>query len=165
MSEKSVASPLGAVVREGDGYRLEFVRTFPDPIERIWAALTDSTELQGWYGTWQGDPSTGSIEVTFCEAPGDPGIVQILECDAPRRLGIVVPSPDGDWPLSVDLEAIVGGTQLTFVHRLAEPYDATSSGPGWHYYMDRLNAHLEGSEPTEDWSAYELLGPQYALPE
>ena len=62
-------------------------------------------------------------------------------------------------------EAIVGGTQLTFVHRLAaEPYDATSSGPGWHYYMDRLSAHLEGSEPTEDWSAYELLGPQYALP-
>lgn len=165
MSEKTATSPLGAVVREGDGYRLEFVRTFPDPIERVWAALTDSNELEGWYGTWTGDPSTGQVEVTFNEAPDNPGQVTIEECDAPRSLRIVVPSPDGPWPLSVELESVGEGTKLTFNHRLAEPFDATGVGPGWQYYLDRMTAHLEGNEPTSDFDIYIPLGPKYPLPE
>ena len=37
-----------------------------------------------------------------------------------------------------------GATTLVFVQRLAEPYDASSIGPGWHYYLDRLDAVVAG---------------------
>jgi hypothetical protein len=67
--------------------------------------------------------------------------------------------------LSVDLEPVGGKTQLTFVHRLAEPFDATSVGPGWQYYLDRLAAHLEGTELPSNWDLYSPLGSKYPLPE
>ena len=72
MTNEAVTTPLGAVVRTDSGYRLEFVRQFPDPIERVWSAVTDSDELSSWYGTWTGDPSTGTIELTVLEAPYHP---------------------------------------------------------------------------------------------
>lgn len=164
MSTSKVTTPLGSVIRDVDGYRLEFVREIPESIERVWAGITDSAELAGWYGTWTGDPTTGSVEVTFNEAPDSPSATRILECDAPRRLSVVVPSPDGDWPLSVALKSTSGGTTLTFVHRLAEPFDATGVGAGWHYYLDRLSAHLAGTKIPADWSVYEPLAVRYELP-
>ena len=165
MTNEAVTTPLGAVVRTDSGYRLEFVRQFPDPIERVWSAVTNSDELSSWYGTWTGDPSTGTIELTVLEAPDHPGTVEIKECDPPRRLSIVVPSPDGDWPLTVDLESTDSGTQLTFTHTLEEPYDATSVGPGWHFYVDRFAANLAGADLPSDWELYAPLGALYPLPE
>lgn len=166
MTDKSVTSPLGLVVRNSDGMRLEFVRHFPDSIERVWSAATDPDELSAWYGTWRGDPSTGWIELSPQEAGGQFYPTEVVECEPPRKVSIIAPSPDGPWPLSIALtEADDGGTTLVFVHHLAEPYDATSVGPGWHYYVDRLSAHLTGTELPEDWSLYEPLGPSYPLPD
>ncbi len=166
MTPTTVTSPLGAVVRDDDGMRLEFVRTYPDPIERVWAAVTDADELARWFGTWRGDPSTGTVELAMIEGDGDFHPASIVECRAPHRLAVVVPSPDGDWPLSVELSESDGETTLVFVHRMAEPYDATSIGPGWHYYLDRLGALIAGSPMPEgdDWPTYEPLGPAYPLP-
>lgn len=164
MTETNATSPLGAVVKEGTGYRLEFVRTFPDPIDRVWEALTESAELEGWFGTWSGDPTTGVIQLHFREAP-EPGPVEIKECDPPQRLAIILPSPDGPWPLTLDLEATETGTELRFVHQLTEPFDATAVGPGWQYYLDRLGAHIAGTEIPDNWDAYTGLSANYGLPE
>ena len=85
---------------------------------------------------------------------------------AAEPVAVVLPSPDGPWPLSVELSESDGVTTLVFVHRLAEPYDASSIGPGWHYYLDRLDAAVHGAPMPEgeDWPDYELLGPEYPLP-
>lgn len=37
-----------------------------------------------------------------------------------------------------------GRTALRFVHHLAEPFDASSVGPGWHSCLDRLAAVVTG---------------------
>lgn len=163
----TITSPLGAVLRDDQGMRLEFVRTFPDPIERVWAAVTDPDELATWFGTWRGDPSTGTIEIAPIEGGGEFQPAELVECDAPRRVAVVLPSPDGPWPLSVELSEADGLTTLVFVHRLAEPYDATSIGPGWHYYLDRLDAavHATPMPGGDDWPAYEPLGARYPLPD
>ena len=162
----TITSPLGTVIRDDDGLRLEFVRTFPDPIATVWSAVTDPEELAAWFGTWRGDPSTGTIEICSIEGGGEFKPAQIVECDAPRKVAIVLPSPDGPWPLSVELSESDGVTTLVFVHRLAEPYDASSIGPGWHYYLDRLDAAVHGTAMPEgeDWPAYEPLGAHYPLP-
>ena len=163
----TITSPLGRVVRDDDGVRLEFVRTFPDPIDRVWAAVTDPDELGAWFGTWRGDPSTGTIELRSIEGDGTWTPTPVLECDPPRKVAVLVSSPDGDWPLSVELSEADGTTTLVFVHRLEEPYDATSVGPGWHYYLDRLGAALAGTAMPgmEDWPEYEPLGPSYPIPD
>jgi uncharacterized protein YndB with AHSA1/START domain len=147
--------------------RLEFARTYPDPIERVWAAVTDPDELAGWYGTWRGDPASGTVELASIEGGGEFKPVRIVECDRPRRIAVVLPTPYGPWPVSITLSESNGVTTLVFVHRLAEPYDPASIGPGWHYYLDRLGAKMSGGampEP-EDWPSYEPLGAVYPLPD
>jgi uncharacterized protein YndB with AHSA1/START domain len=163
----TATTPLGAVIRDAQGVRLEFVRTFPDPVDRVWAAITDPAELATWYGTWRGDPTTGHVELRSMEGDGTFKVTKIVECDRPHRLAVELPTPYGPWPLSITLSESDGVTTLVFVHQLAEPYDAASIGPGWHYYLDRLAAAISGGTMPEadDWPSYEPLGSRYPLPD
>ena len=52
----TVTTPLGQVLRDDEGMRLEFVRTYPDPIEDVWSALTEPDRVARWFGLWSGDP-------------------------------------------------------------------------------------------------------------
>lgn len=163
----TITTPRGTVIRDDEGMRLEFVRIYPDPIDRVWRAVTDPDELAVWFGTWRGDPSTGTIEVSPLEGDGSFEPAELVVCDPPRQVSIVLTSADGPWPLTVTLSEVEGGTELVFVHRLAEPYDATSVGPGWQYFLDRLAATLASTPMPdgEDWSSYEPLGASYPLPD
>ena len=162
----TVTTPFGEVVRDDEGLRLEFVRTYDEPIDDVWGAVTEPERLSRWFGTWSGDPSTGTVDVHMQEdLSGGPQPARIIECVPPTRLVVELPSPDGPWLLSVSLQPRGAGTELVFYHRLAEPYDATSVGPGWHYYLDRLGAVVSGRDVPTDWDAY-FPAPEgaYTLP-
>lgn len=162
----TVTTPLGQVLRDEEGLRLEFVRTYNDPVDDVWSALTEPDRLVRWIGTFSGDPTTGTVEFVMNEdESATPEIVTILSCVPPTRLVVDVPTPDGTWRLSVTLEAQDGSTRLTFTQRLAEPYDASSVGPGWHYYLDRLGAVVAGLRVPDSWDDYyPALSDAYALP-
>lgn len=162
----TVTTPLGQVLRDEDGMRLEFVRTFDDPVEDVWAALTEPDRLAGWFGRWTGDPATGTIDLIMTAEEGATAqTVAVVTCEPPTRLVVITPSEDGPWHLSVTLQSEGGGTVLRFVHRLAEPYDASNLGPGWHYYLDRLGAVVAGDPVPGEWDDYyPSLQAAYALP-
>src|SRR3954447_24549768 len=120
-------TPLGRVLRDPDGLRLEFVRTYDAPVDDVWAALTDSDRTARWIGPWSGDPATGSVALTMsAEAEGDPSPVQILRCVPPTELVVETAGPAGPGRLAVTLRAIDAGTELTFVQRFEEPFDTGS---------------------------------------
>ena len=148
------------------GVRLEFVRTYDDAIEDVWAALTEPERVARWLGTVSGDPNTGTVEFTMTEdESATPSPVTIVECEPPTELVVDMPSPDGVWRLSVSLSSEGSTTTLVFVQRLAEPYDASSIGPGWHYYLDRMGAVIAGDEPLDNWDEYfPWLQDSYAVP-
>jgi len=52
----SVTTPLGQVLLDEEGMRLEFVRTFDNSREDIWSALTEPHRVARWFGTWNGRP-------------------------------------------------------------------------------------------------------------
>jgi len=162
----TVTTPLGQVLRDEEGMRLEFVRVYSDPVDDVWSALTEPDRLARWIGTYSGDPATGTVEFVMNEDEGaTPEIVTILDCVPPTRLVVDVPTPDGMWRLSVTLQTQDGSTRLTFVQRLAEPYDASSVGPGWHFYLDRLGAVVAGLPVPEVWDDYyPALSDAYPLP-
>ena len=162
----TVTSPLGQVLRDQDGMRLEFVRSYDDPITDVWSALTDPDRTARWFGRWTGDPASGSVQVVMvAEDDASPQTMTILACEPPTRLLVETDSPDGVWRLEVTLSDQGGGTALRFVQRLAEPYDASSIGPGWHFYLDRLAAVVQDHEVPEDFDAYyPALQGEYAVP-
>ena len=162
----TVTTPLGQLLHDEEGMRLEFVRTYDISTEDVWSALTEPDRVARWFGTWTGDPATGSVELLMTEDEGSaPQIVTILECRPPTRLEVDLPSPDGNWRLSVSLRAQAAVTTLVFTQRLAEPYDASSIGPGWHYYLDRLGAVVADTTVPDRWDDYyPSLQDAYAIP-
>ena len=163
----TVTTPLGQVLRDDEGMRLEFQRRYDDPIDDVWSALTEPDRMERWIGRWSGNPASGSVLFAMT-AEGDvqPEPVTILRCEAPRTLDVEMPTPDGTWRLSLALRETEGGTELRFVHRMAEPYDASSIGPGWQYYFDRLGAELAGAAVPDQWDDYyPALKDAYPLPE
>lgn len=174
----TTTTPPGQVLRDENGMRLEFVRTFDADVHDVWSALTESDRLGRWFGTWSGDPATGTVELRmWCEDDAatpqgreddaaSPQTVTIVECAEPTRLVVDLPSPDDTWRLEVSLSEDDGTTTLVFTQRLAEPYDATSIGPGWHYYLDRLSAVVANTPVPQTWDDDYLpaLKDTYALP-
>jgi uncharacterized protein YndB with AHSA1/START domain len=159
---------LGTVLRDGPSVRLVFERDYPDvPVEDVWSAVTDSERLGLWFGTWTGDPASGSVSMSMTsEEEQEPSTMLIRTCRSPELLEVSSEGPDGPWPLSVRLSTEAGGTRLTFVHQLTEPYDAGSIGPGWQFYLDRLGAVLDGTPlPTRFEDYHPRLADRYAVPE
>ena len=157
----------GTVTTEDDGRRrVEFRRSWPDSIEAVWAALTEADRLARWIGVYEGERRTGGTG-TFAmtqeegEAPGQP--TTIVECDPPRRLVI-------EWPeasslmerIDLDLWAEGGRTVLRFVQFFPAATDVVDWALGWHWYLDKLAAEIDGGTPPTDWDAFVAeVGPGY----
>lgn len=166
MSTSSAPSRLGQVLRDVDGVRLEFVRSYAAPVDEVWSAVTDPDRLGRWIGGWTGDPASGTVEFAMPTPEGaTPSPVTIDTCEPPHRLAVTMPTPDGPWPLTVTLTEHDGETVLRFTHQLAEPYDASGVGPGWQYFLDRLDAVITGTELPDDMSSYvPALSDAYPIP-
>lgn len=162
----TATTPLGKVLRDDDGLRLQFVRTLQTSIDDAWSAMTDADRMERWLGTWSGDPASGKVEfVMTSEGSTAPEPVQIVRCERPTALEVALPTPDGPWHLTATLTERAGATELVFEHRLAEPYDASAVGPGWQYYLDRLAAVIDGDPVPVDFDEYyPALKDAYALP-
>ena len=147
---------------EGGVTRLEFRRTWPDDSDDVWAALTDPVRTERWIGRYEGERApgaTGQFAMTH-EGEGPPQSVTIVECTECHRL--VLHFPGTDWRIELDLVSQRGGTTLIFVQRLAEAAGVPDIATGWHWYLDKLDAELSGTEPPTDWDAFVAeVGPHY----
>lgn len=137
--------------------RLVYHRDFDLPIERVWAALTESDELRRWYGEYTGDPMSGRVRMTIVDEHDSATTdVTILRCSPPTGFAVDV---DG-WLLEISLREVDRVTRLEFTHHHVPPSEAGEIGPGWQYYLDRLDAVLTGASPPA-WSEYLDLVDEY----
>ena len=147
---------LGQVTEVAEGVQVQFRRSWPDPIDDVWSALTENDRTARWFGTYEGERrvgGSGTLTMTHEEeSAGEP--MRIVECDPPRRLVVDTPGPEGVWHLDVTLTESGGGTLLRFRHRLDEGHNAGDIGPGWHYYLDQLSSVIAGDDPTTPWDDY-----------
>ena len=152
---------MTATAPQGDGRLLVLHRSYPEPVEEVWAALTTSERTARWVGTFTGEGGTGgSVELTWTgevDAGGEvapPATVPVVECDPPRRLVLDLPDPgQGTWRVEVDLEPEGSGTRLTFRQRLDPGMDGSDVEAGWAWYLDKLGAALAGA-PMPAWDDY-----------
>jgi len=159
-----ITSARGDVLHDGAGARVVFHRQYPDPIEDVWSAITEPERLERWIGTWTGEASVGATVDFRMTTEGDEAGVErvtILACKPPRHLALEWTVPEQQlWRVEVTLEEAVGGTALTFVHHMADASGFTDIGPGWQYYLDRLEVALVGGVMPE-WDPYPAHGDHY----
>ncbi len=157
----------GRVTEEPDGgRRLVFRRSWPDPIEDVWSALTESDRLARWIGRYEGERAvggTGTFAMTHEEGEpvGEP--TTIVECDPPRRLVIEWVQQDTDaWRIDLDLWVEDGRTQLRFTQVFPADADVTDFAMGWHWYLEKFDAEIGGRPQPADWDSFlAATGPAY----
>jgi len=143
-----------------DHWTIEFVRTYPHPIERVWRAVTDPAEVAIWFippTVWE--PRTGG-RYRFHD-DGFAGVVQTVE--PPRLIRFCGPQPGGvgglgdDSYFQFELEPVEGGTRLRYLQH-ADPSVVDPDEPrkafvapgrpgslaGWHGAFDELAELLDG---------------------
>jgi uncharacterized protein YndB with AHSA1/START domain len=169
MSTDSPASAADGALEVKDGkHVVRFRRRLSHPIERVWAALTESDQLIGWWGEAEIDLVEGgqfTMSWLNTDEHGNRAVMhaKITRLEPPRLL-----ETEGDihgvlrWELRPDSE----GTVLTFssTSELPEEYRARSLA-GWHWHLDALAEALDGRKvdmihlPDARW---ERLHDEYA---
>jgi uncharacterized protein YndB with AHSA1/START domain len=144
----------GALTSDPDGgTTVVLTRRFPAPVEDVWASITESDRLARWFGTWTGDPADGSVMVTMnAEGEAVPASCYAIDvCEPPHRLVVRTVDDTGSWTLSAELSEDDGTTTLVFAQHGIEPELVPDVGPGWEWYLDRLDAAVVGrSGPSLD---------------
>ena len=148
------ARPTGRLAMREDGLYLMINRLFTQPIERVWASMTRPRELEKWIGTYTGSPESGAVRFRMSAEPDAKWeYVTILECAEPHRFTGDFGVGDDAWRATFHLVEGDGLTTLTFGQRLRNRAEASTVGPGWDYYLDRLLAvHTGGVLPK--WEQY-----------
>lgn len=142
---------------------LVLTRTFHAPLEDVWAALTESDRLARWFASWEGDPASGRVRVTWAFEEGAPSEDYVIDaCEPPRHLRV---HNEGDdvWTIDASLAHDAGVTTLRFAQVLDDRSIVTDVGPGWEYYLDRLEESVRtGETATVEWEGYLAKGAEYS---
>jgi uncharacterized protein YndB with AHSA1/START domain len=132
------------VLEEIDGRpALRFIRRLGYPIERVWRAVSTKDELAAWFVAPMEFTGVGQ-RFEVMDQRGE-----VLRYDPPRAL-------EWEWGgerFSFDLEPDGDGTLLTFIHVIAQRDRAADYAAGWHFHLDRLEAHLAGQTVPEGEAA------------
>jgi uncharacterized protein YndB with AHSA1/START domain len=125
-----------------------FPRTFQAPLDEVWKAVTEPERLERWIGTWSGDPAAGRVSFRMtAEGEDVPASDYVITaCRPPEHLGLEADAAGMHWELRLDLSEADGVTTLLFAQRMTDPELASSVGPGWEYYLDRLVAAETGGD-------------------
>jgi len=125
-----------------------------DPAD-LWQAITDPVRAARWLAslTIDGD----DVALGFDGGAGRAG--KIVECDAPRRLRLVLePGLVDESHLVVTLEPTNAGTKLVMQQDGLPPIRAALYAGGWQHHAERLDAALGG---PADETALPQLVPSY----
>lgn len=146
---------LGTYTRHDGRPAVRFERTYPHPIERVWAAVSEPEQLAAWF------PSSVHLEareggtIEFSDDPNlEPSKGIILAYDPPHQLAFTW----GGDELHLELTASAGGCTLTLTNVLEASDTAARNAAGWTVCLAELDKHVSGdlaagphSETAEAW--------------
>jgi uncharacterized protein YndB with AHSA1/START domain len=142
---------------------IEYVRTYPHPIERVWKAVSDPAEVSIWFWAGTSEARLGGAYLFGPEANGFKGVITTFE--PPRLIRYGGPHAGAESYWQFELTATGGGTRLVFVQRIepgrwvnmhnwpADPpeHPAGEANPwrpgtlsGWHRSLDHMGVLMDG---------------------
>ena len=133
----------GTLVDHDGRPAVRFRREFAQPIQRLWAAITNPDDLAHWFPSKvRMEPRLGG-KIEFWGDPNGPDATYtgtILAYDPPTRLGYSW----HDNELHFTLESSEGGCVLTLTDVLEARDAAARNAAGWTVCLAELDKHVAG---------------------
>lgn len=140
---------------------LRFERRYSHPMERVWRAISDPSEMARWFpSNVEGDRAAGAdlIFVDDAQRAAAREVGQPTRADGPMFRGAVVTydPPNvfsftwGGELLRFELVADGTGTVLLFTHVLSHQSVAARIGSGWHMCLGALDRLLGAPDADGD---------------
>lgn len=161
---------------------LRFERRYRHPIERVWRAVTDPSEVGRWFPSEVVGERKAGTELIFdddAQRAADMEAGEPTRADGPLITGrVIAHDPPNVWSftwggevLRFELTPDGDGTRLVFTQILSHQSVAARNGAGWHACLVELDTLL-GEAPAssdDDWMPlYEdyidRLGPALGAP-
>lgn len=148
--------PVDGRLETRDGrHVMRYERRLAHPIERVWAALTDPSELRGWLADADIELAEGGrVQLRWLNTDdeGNRAVAdgRVSAVDPPRLLELDI-EPHGvlRWELREDGDA----TALTLTVSVPAPNEGVDlARAGWHIHLEHLADALDG-RPV-DWPAW-----------
>lgn len=164
-SEPSVTARYGTVHQREDDYQLRFERHLPQPIERVWTALTTPAQLAQWFAPGEIVLTLGGrVHLAFTDGQGvidgkvtalePPHVLEFTWTDHGKDLGVV------RW----ELVAADHGTSLVLIHTISDASRdfGLPALAGWHMMLGRLAALLDGQPVPPLGEGWQQFHDHYA---
>jgi uncharacterized protein YndB with AHSA1/START domain len=138
-----------------DGWVLVLVRQLRHPPAKVWAALTDPTQLAAWAPFTAERSLTEPGDLTLTMIDGDDRVdlaATVTKADAPTLLEYRWGSDLLRW----ELAAARDGTRLTLRHQVGDRDDLARAAAGWHLCLD-VAEHLLDGDPVPPVRGQEAL--------
>lgn len=138
-------------------HMVRFERALPGPPERIWAVLTETRLLPGWYGEGRIEPRTGGL----VELMGGHIRGVVTQWQPPQRLAYTwnvfnpgdTVSPYPESYLILTLVPAGADTTLVLEHLPVLEKFVKLNAMGWQTYLDMVKDAVRG-EPVETRDTY-----------
>jgi uncharacterized protein YndB with AHSA1/START domain len=142
-------------------HEVRFERHLNHPIDRVWAAITEPSEIEAWLARAELEPRPGGRVRLEWLNTGDEEIVArgtVAAIDPPRLLEL---DTDAHGSLRWELAPAGDATHLTFTATLDMPDEhVTENVAGWHVHLDFFDDWLDDGTrvdwphwPRERWDA------------
>jgi uncharacterized protein YndB with AHSA1/START domain len=151
----------GTVTIEEEYATLRYERQLSHPREVVWKAITDPKELVGWMNTKAVIDGRNGGTIDFVNTVSGFHTTGLILAWNPQRVfeheWHIAPNPSlpsGEpeavihWELKQDGDS--NNTLLTLTHSSLTKLTSLRFAPGWHAYLDRLEASLNNEVPP-DW--------------
>jgi uncharacterized protein YndB with AHSA1/START domain len=145
----------GTLETHGGRHVMRYERRLDHPIERVWAALTEPSELRRWLADADLElVEAGRVQLRWLNTDdaGDSAVAEgtVTALDPPRLLEL---DTDPHGILRWELRRADGGTALTFTVSVPAPNEGVDlARAGWHIHLEHL-ADALGGRPV-DWPAW-----------
>lgn len=162
MALDPAGSPDLGTLETRDGRQvLRFQRHLAHPVDRVWAALTETDQLSNWWGEVETDLTEGGPFVVRWRNTDEDGNAFVMHGTITRLEPphLLETRAAEHGVLRWDLRPDRGGTALTFTSTVAGLPDDLRARTlaGWHYHLDALATALAGRAtelvdlPNADW--------------
>jgi len=149
--------------RIADRNTLTFVRHLPGPIERVWAYLTDPEFLAKWFSSGVvADRVGGAVRLDIgaigrVTAYEPPHLLEYTWNEEEASRG-----PVADALVRWELAKENAGVRLTLTHSRLPENEVLAHGAGWHTFLERLAACIDGRNPEPVEELYPRYTVEYA---